>query len=464
MADNEIGVIIDRGAQDWQIFQQRADGTADIALRGRWLTQNPHKVAAVVVRVMLEDEYRAVTRKLDWQEAKTDAKGTWSIVLKKVPCGGLYRIETGLQLDGAAIEWAQRGDAVHHLGVGDVWVIAGQSNAAGYGKSPVQDPPELGLHMFRANGQWTLATHPLSDSTATRYPANREGANGSHSPFLAFARVLKKRLGHPIGLIPAALGGSPISAWLKSLDGKLFANMFDYVRDAGGGARGMCWYQGCTDTLTPQRDSYLACFKEFVRDTRRAFKAPQFPIVTVQINRVVNHAAGAPTNAAWDQIREAQRQAARTIPGVTVISALDCGLSDCIHNNSIGNLTLGERMAAMALAQVYGQDVKCLHPDLDRVVRVDGKTLDLVFANVDERLLFDVVDPALAPFAVTDKRGAVPLAAVKLPAPGTIRLELGRELQGAVTVVGAPGTNPPAVVPFDVCGFRPMLAFTATAP
>ena len=460
MAAAETGVIIEIGARDWQVFQQDADGTAAIALAGRWSAETPFKTATVIVRVMLEDEYQPVCGALDWRPALTRADGTWSAALRSVPRGGLYRIETALRLDNGPVEWAARGDAVHHVGVGDIWLIAGQSNATGYGKTPVHDPPELGIHMFRAAGDWALATHPLSDSTRTHYPANREGANGSHSPFLGFARALKRRLGYPIGLIPAALGGSGIAPWAPA-DGVLFRNMLDYVRDAGGRVRGLCWYQGCTDTLTPEGNHYLDLFRRFVEGARQALNDPALPVITAQINRVVNHAADAPTPPAWDRIREAQRQAARLLPGVYVISTLDCGLSDCIHNHSSANLVVGGRMAAMALGRVYGLDVPCLHPDLEHARRVDARTLDLVFANVVERLSFEVVAPGAFPFAVRDAAGDVPLTRIKQPGPDTLRLELGRELKGLATVTGAPGVNPPAVVPFDVSGYRPMLAFTA---
>ena len=210
-----------------------------------------------------------------------------------------------------------------------------------------------------------------------------------------------------------------------------------------------------------QKENYLECFKEFAADVRRALKQPAFPIVTAQINRVINHPEGAPTNAAWDLLREAQRQAARTIPGVSVISTLDCGLSDCIHNHSAANLVIGERLAALALGQVYGHEIKCLHPDLKWAKRVNKRAIDLVFANVDERLAFEVIAPSCLPFTVRDLAGTVPLVRVKLPRRDIIRLELGRDLDGQATVTGAPGTNPPFVVPFDICGHRPMLAFTA---
>lgn len=42
--------------------------------------------------------------------------------------GGLYRIETCMNHaeTNGAIEWATRGDMIHHVGVGDLYVIAGQ--------------------------------------------------------------------------------------------------------------------------------------------------------------------------------------------------------------------------------------------------------------------------------------------------------------------------------------------------
>lgn len=462
MAEHAIGVVIERGARNWQIFQQRVNGTADISLSGRWLTQTPYKTVRVLVRLMDEANLHPVTRTLDWQPAETNADGTWSLTLKRVPHGGLYRLETGLNFDGGASEWSQRGDAVHHLGVGDIWVITGQSNSAGYGKSPIHDPPELGIHMFHACGEWRLATHPLSDSTDTQYPANREAANGSHSPYLAFARKLKQALGYPIGLIPAALGGSPLSAWHRPTGGVLFNNMLAYVRDAGGHVRGMCWYQGCSDTGPDQRAVYLQRFGEMVADARRALRSPRLPVITAQLNRYIGEPYDRPTHAGWDVIREIQRQAAHEIPGVEVVGTLDLGLSDGIHNHSAANLTLGERMADAAIGAVHGMDVKYKHPDLLAARRAGEQSIELVFANIDGRLHYENNIPEQWPFRVMDAQGQVPVTAWKLPARDVLRLELARSLSGAATVTGAPTGCPPYVVPFDTCGYRPMLAFTVT--
>jgi sialate O-acetylesterase len=455
----ETGVILDRGAQDWQIFQQDEDGSARIALSGHWRTPAKFKTAEVIVRVVFENDYLPVSRTLDWRGVETGGDGHWRASLR-LPCGGLYRIETALRLNQGRIEESLCGDAVHHVGVGDVWGIAGQSNASGNGRSPVQDAPELGVHVFRHSGEWALAAHPLADSTRTRYPDCRD--NGAHSPFLAFARQLKARQGYPIGLIPAALGASGISLWLPSMDGRLLRNMIRMADDAAGGKiKGLCWFQGCTDTLTPQFETYYENFREFVEATRAGLNMPGLPVISAQINRVNNHPSHADTPRKWDAIREAQRQAARGLDGVYLISTIDCALDDCIHHSSHANLVIGGRMAAMALGKVYGHDMACLYPDLREARRVDAQTVELVFDNVVERLLFDVQTPERFPFSVRDASGEVPMTGIALPTANTIQLKLGRGMQGVCHVIGAPGNNPPMVVPFDVSGYRPMLAFTA---
>ena len=41
-------------------------------------------------------------------------------------------IETCMnQNDNKVIEWGIRGDMIHHVGIGDLYIITGQSNSAG---------------------------------------------------------------------------------------------------------------------------------------------------------------------------------------------------------------------------------------------------------------------------------------------------------------------------------------------
>ncbi len=458
-AKNETGAMIDAGAQNWQVFQQDKAGVATITLKGRWRIDGDFKKIIVIARVVLESEMYPVSRSLDWQTAETHKDGTWTITLAQVPQGGLYRIETALQVDDARVEWATRGDMVHHVAVGDIWVIAGQSNSAGYGKSPAHDGPELGIHMFHASGEWRLATHPLGDSTGTQYPMNREGANASHSPYLAFARRLKQALGCPIGLIPAALGGSPMSGWTRKMDGCLFENMLAYVRDAGGTCRGMAWYQGESDTGPSDREAYHERFADMVTEFRRELADSHLPVITVQLNRHIGEPVDGPSQEGWEIMRDIQRCIPKHITDVAVISTLDVGLSDGIHNNSAANLVIGKRMADAALATAYGQDVKWRCPDCQTAQLVDAQTIELVFADVDTRLNYESAVKEQFPFAVRDSGGVVPIQGWEMTGKDTLSLKLERSLIGTATVIGAPTANPSPVVPVDIAGFLPMLAF-----
>ena len=345
--------------------------------------------------------------------------------------------------------------------MGDVWLITGQSNAAGYGKAPATDGPELGLHMFHADGRWKLATHPLADSTGTLYPPNREAANASHSPWLAFARRLKRQLGYPIGLIPASLGGSPVVAWDRKEDGCLFKNMLRYIEDSGTSVKGAVWYQGESDTGAAERKKYTKRFGNFVADLRSSLEDPSLPVITVQLNRCLG---AAETDVAachnWEDMREIQRRIAQKLSNVFIISIFDSLLSDGIHNGSAGNLIIGERAAQTALGGVYGQDIDYLQPECVKAKRQNATTVDLTFDHVAARLHYESCVGRDFPFAVRDRKGDVPVAGGLLPKKNVFRIMLKRALSGPATVTGAPGFCPPTVIPFDVSGFRPMLGFT----
>lgn len=461
-----FGVTIESGPSDWQILQQDARGEATIRLRGRFQTNIVQKRVEVYARLVRAEGYEAVTAALDWTRARTTQRGrrgTWSVTLKHVPRGGLYRLETTARRNREAIEWGLRGDMRHHIGVGDVWVIAGQSNAAGYGKTPVEDGPELGLHLFHADGAWKLAAHPLGDSTASRYTANREGGNASHSPWLAFARRLKRALGYPIGLIPASKGGSAMAEWDRASQGHLFANMMGYIRDCGTGVRGVVWYQGESDTGPEESARYPERFRRFVADLRRAVKKPALPLITVQLNRWIGEDLTSARHRDWETMREIQRRLSHEMEQVFMISAFEGALSDGIHNDSRANLLIGERAARTALGAVYGHAIAWRHPECVRVERRGRQTLDLHFENVTGRLYFEGRILRDFPFAVRDEEGDVPVASYRLPSAHRFRIELARPTKGTVTVTGVPTANPPLAVPFDIPGYRPMLGFTMAA-
>ena len=232
------GVIIERGASPWQIFQQGPEGTAPIRLEGTYhlvrlsqelplaFSEVPPAKATVKARVALESTGESV---IPWTECEIPSEGTWRVTFPAVPAGGLYRLETTMTYEGWDGLSCTRGDMVHHVGVGDVFVIAGQSNAAGRAKDPVADDPEPGVSVLRPSGRWDLASHPLGETTGAVYVGHYENHNPGHSPWLHFAKRLKRELGYPIGLVPCAYGGAPLRWWNPEENGALLRNMLEML-------------------------------------------------------------------------------------------------------------------------------------------------------------------------------------------------------------------------------------------
>lgn len=451
MSEN-TGALIEQGPVDWQIIQQDREGCGALSLKGRWNHPDPGKVE---VRLVREDTGVAT---LDWQPATTTPDHTWSAELHHIPAGGLYRLETRLNHQGnIAGEWSIRGDIRHFLGVGDLWIIAGQSNSAGYGRGPYCDPPELGVHLFRNSQTWALAAHPMNDATDTQHPVNRETANPGHSPYLHFGRLLLRELGHPIGLIQTALGGSPLSAWNPTQGtAVLYENMLNCAKEAGGRVRGILWYQGESDTGTDaDADAYAQRFCRAVEAWRAALGDAELPVLTVQLNRVFQPADEG-VDRRWTQLREAQRQVAKNLKNAAVVPALDLSLSDLIHISPAGNLLLGERLARAALGMVYGKPIHYLAPELQSARRKGGQTIELSFAPVTSRM--DTIDTTSHSFRVEDDQGQAPIAEVLFSQDARVQLKLARPLAGKAVVHGGWGADP-ATVPADMERFVPMLGF-----
>jgi hypothetical protein len=430
------GVRIAAGLQPFQILQQDERGLGSFAVRGRW--GHPDQHGTVQLRVVAEADSTPVCA---WQAARRQEGAEWERTFDAVPAGGLYRLESRLVVDPSAPEWGVHGDTLHHWGVGDLWIIAGQSNAAGYGRGPVCDPPELGVHLLRNDERWDIAAHPLNDPTGSTHP-NREAANPGHSPYLCFARALRAALGSPIGLIQTALGGSALSAWnpAENPDAPLYYNLIHCVNRAGGRVRGMVWYQGESDCNPAAAPTYERRFADFIARLRGDLHRPALPVLVAQLNRYTAP-IGPDDHRAWSIVREAQRQA-RQLGHVAVVPTLDLPLSDAIHTSADGNLTLGHRTARAALALVYRRGGYAHAPEIQSaVLSPDRAAIDLIFAPVPNRLAF--LGPGEDDFVVEDAEGFITVRTAATPARDRVRLELERPAVGAARVHGAYGANPP---------------------
>lgn len=438
--------------QDGQIFQQ-VNGFADIPVEGYFhMTPQPDREDHHIVLML----YREHNYTLVGEPVAADWNGdTFRAVLPHVPAGGPYVLQTSF-VPLYNVDWGIRGEAKFHLGVGDLYVIAGQSNSAGYGKTPFEDAPCEGVRLLRNRGDWMQAAHPLNETADAKKP-NTEGCVTGSSPWLRFAKTLHSELHYPIGLIQTSLGGTALASWNPKENGYLYRNMLTCIREAGGRIAGVLWYQGCNETNTAaDAEGYLTRFGEMVAALREDLNAPTLPFLTVQLNRAIRR--DGQRSEGWAPVCEAQRQAARTIPHVYVTPSLDLPLSDSIHNNSAANAVLGERTGYLALEKIYGKAYFGQAPDVRSAVRHTDGTVTVTFDGVRSFIEMHQIAPHNLEFYFEDAGGEYGVKDYAVQG-ASLRLTPQRAPQGAMTVSFSPYNDHYAVPPIDRATGQPPLAF-----
>ena len=284
-----------------------------------------------------------------------------------------------------------------HFFVGDVYLIAGQSNAAGKALGILHEGVELGVMLLRDLCTWDIASAPFSDYDDSR-----------HNMFLHFARILKKETGRPIGLVPAAMGGAPLSRFVTEEEGDLYRKMLSALEQHNVTPKAVLWYQGCSDVGDVKSvEHYLDRFTKFVKNVRNDLHNEALPVYTFQLNRQILQEKDEKRDRGYDRIREAQRQAASVLPGVYVLPAIDgLSMSDFIHASRLSYTSFAERLALSVLAREYGKGLGVSVPEICSAT-LAGNELTLAFAGVSSYLTDFHCGTAHLPVTVTDTEGEI---------------------------------------------------------
>lgn len=143
-----------------------------------------------------------------------------------------------------------------YVGVGDIFVIAGQSNASGRGSvKQVYSHPTLVASLNRNSYVWTELLDWTDNPSGALDPVANDGATtsayGSVWPYLATLIMADQNV--PVAFIPVPLGGSSITQWMPDAVNRyntatLYGAMLRRVRWAApGGVKAVLWWQGETD-------------------------------------------------------------------------------------------------------------------------------------------------------------------------------------------------------------------------
>ncbi len=337
---------------------------------------------------------------LAWTRVGESAGSTWRGALPGVPVGGPYRIDVRFMAPDGNVERT----AVHDVLVGDLWVLAGQSNMQGVGDRYDEEEPHPQVHTFAMSYEWRLAQKPLHTLHESPDPVHhdaalteaereaqvrawRDGSKGAGLG-LTFAKEMLRRTGRPVGLIAAAHGGTSMAQWdpaLKDEGGNsLYGSMCKQVEAAGGRVRGVLWYQGESDAAPDAAPVFAEKFRALVAAMRRDFHNPGLPFYYVQIGRV----ATPWQENEWNRIQTDQLAAESAIPNTAMVAAVDLDMDDLIHIGTPGLKVLGTRLANLAEAGLYGGTVLPgpRFEKMERLATPYGVRLRLTFRGVNGAL------------------------------------------------------------------------------
>ena len=311
-----------------------------------------------------------------------------------VPVGGPYTVTCTAKVGKTMVS-----KSIGPVFVGDLWVLAGQSNMQGVGELIDVTPPHPLVKMLGMDGKWMQAEEPLhwlvdspdpvhsldpktrAERSAKEHKTRKKGAGLG----LPFAVAMVQATGVPVGLVICAHGGTSMGQWspAKKDEGgnSLYGSMLRQFHLAGGKVKGVLWYQGESDAMTSPETAraYPKVFSDFIAAVRADFGQPELPFYFAQLCRYVTA-----DPKGWNAVQDAERMLVERVPNTAVVATIDLELDDGIHVGTQGLKRLGQRFARIAQRELFGQ-LGATTPTFDRVTRGPNGTLVVKFKDVNMR-------------------------------------------------------------------------------
>ncbi|MCX6872618.1 MAG: hypothetical protein NTW21_02255 [Verrucomicrobia bacterium] len=285
----ETTVVLD-SPLDWQVIQRNAQEWAEVRVAGA------APADATVVEAKAEVPLALLGKSTDWTVVAKDAQikdGKFSGSLR-LAAGGWYSLKVRFR-KSTADPTVVGETVVEHVGVGDIFVVAGQSNASNHGAE--KQKSTTGLVAAFDGKRWQLANDPQPGAS---------GDAGSFQP--PFGDVIAAKFKEPVGIIACGIGATSVREWLPkgatfpnppTLEGRVrqlpsgeweskgeaFDMLTSRMKQLGQkGFRAVLWHQGESDAGQPDPKRtligkpYRQYLEHLIRESRKeiGWEAPWF--------------------------------------------------------------------------------------------------------------------------------------------------------------------------------------------
>jgi hypothetical protein len=255
---------------EWAVVQRHSRGEGAIPVEVR---ASLPAAGAIEARVALAAD-------APWQSLAREEETFTGLIA--APAGGWHRLEVRAVVEDVVVREA----TVERVGVGEVFVVAGQSNSANHGEERLA-PATDRVVTLDPEGVWRVGADP------------QPGASGDGGSFLpALGDRLEAEFKVPIGLVACGIGATSVREWLPEgsrfpapptltarvrpvagggfeSDGAAFAMLVGRMKQLEPtGFRGVLWHQGESDANQQDRSRtlpgplYEALLGRVIRDTR----------------------------------------------------------------------------------------------------------------------------------------------------------------------------------------------------
>ena len=277
---------------DYQIFQRATRDQGKVIIAGAILPESKEALPLDTIQARLIGEsYTSNALSGKWQKLPFDPRVSGFRGELAVPAGGWYKLEIVVLRQNQPV----LSNTVEHVGVGEIFVIAGQSNSANYGEQ--QNRTLTGLVVAYNGTNWQLAADP------------EPGAGGKKGSFMPiFGDAMVKQFNVPVGIVPMGIGSTSVREWLPAgvrfsglppltrnvvtvgpgqweSTGKIFDTFAGRMKQLGpNGFRAVLWHQGESDAnqANPQNTLAGALYRQdletIIADSRQeiGWNAPWF--------------------------------------------------------------------------------------------------------------------------------------------------------------------------------------------
>ncbi|GAA5121066.1 sialate O-acetylesterase [Luteolibacter yonseiensis] len=385
------------------------------------------------------DPGEEVVVRIGGNEAGTARGGddrSWSVTLPGFPAGPVPEIKIS----------GRNEIVLKDVLAGDVWVCSGQSNMEmslaraedGPAEAAKADHPQIRLFRVNVLGK-ASGKQPGTDCRGKWAACSPESVKNFSAAAYYFGRDLHRETGVPIGLVLAAVGGTPAENWtpaaalkadppldlfrayqqeyefrlnyhqtyLKGWEkeaatartegrpeprknpapkkweeveprfSSLYNNLIHPITPQA--VKGVFWYQG--ETNAQRAYQYRPLLARLITSWRSAWQKEDLPFVIAQLP---NFQADRIIPGSWAELREAQARVAREVPHCALAVLIDTAVpSEELH--PVNKRDVGKRAALAALKTAYKRDVVSSGPTFAGAAFHDGAAT-VEFQNIGDGL------------------------------------------------------------------------------